>query len=986
MRRFVALDLELTPYPGNQQRIIEVAAVSFVDQRIADQFTTLVDPRCDVSRRVEALTGISGGDVRSAPRLQSVLPDLLDFIGDAPIVGQSIDLDLAELSAAGVQLSNPAYDTYELASLLLPGLPTYDLQRIAAHLGVPPERSHRALSDAIATGWAFLALLERARGLSLDVLTSISSLSRAIPDWPYTHLFEDLQRLRLRQSFASSLDQSATPRPSRQVDPALPQISLIHPEPEAGAPDGICESTAHPPRSRRSGPVDNGPALRSLLVAGGAVASALPGFEERKEQVRMMEAVASALEEGRHLLVEAGTGTGKSIAYLLPAIYSISPDSGPVVVSTNTINLQDQLYHKDIPLLQRSLPFSFKATLVKGRNNYLCLRRWLVLTRSPELSSDEARLLMKVAVWLTTTTTGDKSELNLSGSEAVVWPRVSAHAESCALARCPHFRKGSCFVTRVRREAEKSDVIVVNHSLLLTDTLAASGILPEYSRLIIDEAHHLEEEATDQLGFSLDRADLLGFLAGLFQAGLGPRAQGFLPELASGLRLPSLDRATVENARGQITSAVSACESASAEARAFFDALMCFLQEAATDRYRQATRLRITSSTRVQPGWSEIEVTWSSLSERLTSLLKRLMQLHQLVSGLEDHQILERDGLIAEMAGHVAYLEHVCEQGAEAVCAPGRNGVYWIESGLAPEDLTLRSAPLHVGEALERALFSCKESVVLTSATLTTEGSFDFVKERLGLESADELVVGSPFDYRRSTLLYVARDIPEPARPAHQRAIESAIADLATAMEGRTLVLFTSHSQLRATNAAIRERLEREGLLVLAHGVDGSRRRLLQSFACSPKAILLGTSSFWEGIDVVGQALSCLVIVKLPFAVPSDPVFAARSEGFDDPFRQYSLPQTILKFKQGFGRLIRSRSDRGVVAILDSRIGSKFYGPAFLHSLPACTVRYGPAAHLGHAARQWLGAIQTAGAGEEESMIPAHTAAPAGADGHGASQ
>jgi predicted DnaQ family exonuclease/DinG family helicase len=770
-----------------------------------------------------------------------------------------------------------------------------------------------------------------------------------VPDWPYTEIFHAAQISSLKQSLISPHRSS---RDSSGDEPELAVLTSGHLPGADRAADGE--------RTQRSGDAVDFADCRSLLSIGGAVQSALPGFEERAEQLRMMEAVAGALEDGRHLLVEAGTGTGKSLAYLIPALFAAAKTGEPVVVSTNTLNLQDQLFHQDIPLLQQCAPFPFKAALLKGRRNYLCLRRWLALARLPELRPAEALLLMKVAIWLAETRTGDSSELNLSSAEAAIWSKVSAQAESCAVVKCPHFRRGACFVMRARREAEKAQIVVVNHALLLSDLTAHAGVLPSHSRLIVDEAHHLEEEATEQLGFTIDRADLLSFLASVVQKTSDRREVGFIPELLASLRVSAIDEPTISRLRTAALAASSACEAAAIESRVFFESLHLFIQDQSADRYQQVSRLRITQSVRIQPGWSEIEVAWTALSQELQRLCRALLQVQQSIALLDDHQLLEREGALADLSGLLAFLDGVRAHGGEGVCSPADNGVYWVEAGGTMEELALRSAPLHVGDALNEVLFASKESVVLTSATLTTEGSFEYIKERLGLDDAAEVQVGSPFDYKRSTLLYVARDIPEPAKPNYQRAVETAIVDLALAMEGRTLVLFTSHSQLRATAAAIRGRLEEQAVLVLAHGIDGSRRKLLQAFKGSPRALLMGTSSFWEGIDVVGPALSCLVIVKLPFSVPSDPIFAARSEAFEEPFRQYSVPQTILRFKQGFGRLIRSRSDRGVVAILDSRIGSKFYGPAFVQSLPVCTTRYGSASQIGEAARAWLGEVVSA--------------------------
>ena len=927
MQSFVALDLELTPFSADQQRIIEIAAVRFRASEPAETFATLVDPRCALTPRIEALTGITQPQLDRAPSLECVVPDLLAFLGNDLLVGQSIGLDIECLASRGVKVPNPSYDTFELAALLLPGLPSYDLRTIALALGLEVDQEHRALADARVAGHVFLRLIGRAENLSPDVLAQVNQLASQLPGWAFADLFRKIQRRAARDAFAL---QSSPKQPRDVAD----HPTALHPSKEPVALDKA--------------------EIRPLLIPGGLLASAIPGFEERGEQLRMMDAVIDALNGSEHLLVEAGTGTGKSLAYLLPAIYFATRNGRPVVVSTNTINLQDQLQQKDIPMLQATLPLNFRAVLLKGRSNYVCLRRRQVLSGTANLRRAEVTLLIKTLIWLCSSRTGDRAELNLTEEEAGLWPRISAQAESCALSKCPNFRRGSCFVTRARRQAETAHLIVVNHALLLSDLATSGGVLPEYAHLVVDEAHHLEEEATEQLCFTTSCVDLSTFLAGLYQVGSARRPVGFLRDLLSSLRERQFLPETILRIRTLIAAVENRVETAEAEAKSLFEALHCFLLDHCKERAQSGLRLRITPSVRVQPEWSEIDVRWGELSSELESLQKLLGSLSSEVDRLEIAQLPDRDGVLAELAGFDAYLDRLCIEADEALSNPRPNGIYWVDSPGTLEDVAVRSAPLHVGEALNNALFSTKASVILTSATITAEGSFDYIKERLGLESAGELVVGSPFDFKRSTMLYVVRDIPEPNRPGYQRAMENAITDLALAMEGRTLVLFTSHAQLRVTSGAIRPRLEQEGILVLAHGVDGSRRRLLQAFVGSGKAILMGTSSFWEGIDVVGDALSCVVIAKLPFAVPTDPIFAARSESFDEPFRQYSVPQTILRFKQGFGRLIRTKGDRGLVVILDSRIASKFYGPSFIHSLPACTLRMGSAQHLGDEARSWL--------------------------------
>jgi len=372
------------------------------------------------------------------------------------------------------------------------------------------------------------------------------------------------------------------------------------------------------------------------------------------------------------------------------------------------------------------------------------------------------------------------------------------------------------------------------------------------------------------------------------------------------------------------------------------------------ERNEYDKRLRLTPNIRKEALWGETTLAWDNLALLLSAVAT---ELNTVVTMLEDLETAQSGGpanLLLELANLWHEAEELHSRLNAAVLNPSDGAVYWLSSNARDGVTTIHSAPLHVGELLERYLFSTKRTVVLTSATLSTDGDFSYIRERLGLQTGGDLQVGSPFDYARSTLLYIPEDLPEPNQPGYQRQLEATLLALCKATRGRALVLFTSHSALRTTYRALQHQLEADGLLLLGHNIDGSRRQLLERFRNTPGCVLMGTSSFWEGIDVVGDALSVLVIAKLPFRVPTDPVFAARSEQFDDAFSQYSLPQAILRFKQGFGRLIRSRHDRGVVAMLDRRLVSKSYGQSFLNSLPDCTIRRGPSYNLAVEAAAWL--------------------------------
>ncbi|MDA8218663.1 MAG: DEAD/DEAH box helicase family protein, partial [Dehalococcoidales bacterium] len=697
--------------------------------------------------------------------------------------------------------------------------------------------------------------------------------------------------------------------------------------------------------------------LAAMLNPGGLIARSFDKYEHRTQQVDMLRKVADAINKQRHLIVEAGTGTGKSLAYLLPAAKFAADNNQHVVISTKTINLQDQLFNKDIPDLQRMLPFPFKAALVKGRSNYLCLRRYGIERRRQSLTTDEVGALVKVLVWLPATTTGDRAEISLTAGERAIWPRIAADGEHCLGAKCPFHRKRTCFLYRARWRAAGSHVIVVNHALLLSELGDSPGVLPDYNYLIVDEAHNLEDVATEQLGKTVGRRELEGLLDDVSRESTAGGRVGLLGDLYSAVRSPGLPTGATRDFEPVVAKAHALVDEARLACREFAQRLGAYIDNCSPDAREYAKRLRLTNVARCQAGWGEVEDGWETVQLRLMGLENEIRKLATMTSALVIEGLPDGERLVQDLDGVLIRSQTLREVGTSIVATSDPTAVQWAENsarsaaGLA----SLRSAPLHVGDMLQQNLFEKKEAVILTSATMSISGSFDYVAGRLGLQGSDSAIVDSPFDYKNSTLLFVPQGIPEPGAPGHQKAVERAIVDLCLATDGRALILFTSHSQLAATFHAIRRPLQQEEILVLAQRVEGtSRRQLLRTFRSNPRTVLLGSASFWEGVDVVGDALSVLVIAKLPFAVPSEPVFAARSETFADPFNEYGIPQAVLRFKQGFGRLIRSRTDRGVVVVLDRRLYTKSYGAAFLRSLPQCTVRNAPVDSLPGEAVSWL--------------------------------
>lgn len=932
---YVALDLELTGLDPLRDEITEIGMVRFRGDEVLETFSSLVGTTRPIPLKIQQISGITPEEVRDAPSLRSLSGTILSFVKSYPIVGHSIDMDLRFLTRQGLLLNNLLVDTFELASILVPEVQRYSLANLAQHLGITLDDHHRALADAMAAKDLFLALLERANHWDPSTLDEIAELAEH-SDWPLRRLFRDLAS-------------------ERRLDATQPLWRPTQREPSSTPAEGRREERLAPLEPTETiTPVDTA-ALAASISPEGVFAAALPGYEHRPQQVAMLEAVAEAFNTPSHLLVEAGTGTGKSLAYLLPAIHFAVQNDRRVVISSNTINLQEQLFTKDVPDIQRVLDVPLRATLLKGRSNYVCLRRLAILRRSRQPSTDEMRVLAKVLAWLPTSETGDRAELILVGPDHEVWGDIQASSETCMGDQCMYRQRGTCFFYRARARAERAHIVIINHALLLSDLALESRVLPEFKYLIIDEAHHLEEQATEQFGIHVGQRDLYAFFVGLTHE-TRTMPGGILAEVPAlfqrdGVTTTAREALTrlLESLRAQVDTA---------ERRLFelFNALALFLEQNVETRGSDAydRDIPLTPSLRSQPDWSNIEIAWESLAAPMRAILGDLERTVNQLERLDLGEDATRDELVQEIKTQLQRGSELA-LGLEAILIePQSGGIYWISIARRDQEITLHSAPLHVGPALQERLFDTKDCVVLTSATLRTGDSFRFIRERLGLEDADELAVDSPFDFKTAVLLYVPKDIPEPNQPYYQKTVENAIIDVCRAIGGRTLVLFTSNSQLNTTYRAVQRPLEREDIVVFAQGIDGSRRQILDNFRSTPQAVLMGTRSFWEGVDVVGQALSCLIIARLPFAVPTDPVLSARAETFDDPFNQYYLPDAILRFRQGFGRLIRSRDDYGVVLVLDKRILTKSYGKTILRSLPPCTARMGPVATLPTVAQRWL--------------------------------
>lgn len=924
----VALDLETTGLDPATDAIIEIGIVRMKEGAVTAEYSTLVNPGRPIPANIVHLTGIKPEEVVGAPGINQVLAAVSTFVGSAPVIAHNAAFDLGFLRPHGILQNNLRLDTYELASVLLPRAAGYGLASLSVQHGITHQRKHRALDDARAAALLYWALWNKALELPYAALYEICMAAQGL-DWDARPVFE--------AALEEHRDKHAAPPPGSDLyrfdsltTPAE-VYQTLHPNPASAAVD---------PET-----------ITALMDETGMLARRMPGYEKRPQQIQMALAVAEALTQSGHVMIEAGTGTGKSLAYLLPAMLWAVQNGDRVVISTNTINLQEQLITRDIPSLNAALNLPVKTAVLKGRANYLCPRRLAALRRRQPNNVDELRTLAKILVWLLEGGTGDRGEISLRGPvENSIWQRLSAEDEGCSLERCRATMEGACPFYKARKAAESAHVLVINHALLLSDAASGQAIMPDYRYLILDEAHNLEDAATNSIQFQVDEMALRRRLSDL-----GSANQGLLGDLLFNVRshIPDKQLARLEAFVQNIGAAVGAME---AHITALFNAFRRVLQHTNSSRAGDYhIQLRITPQLRASPNFEACRAAWLPLREFFDVIGEAMRRLTDGLSRLESYPIPHYADLVSSTGAVARHLAEIQNQLNAFTLEPDNNTIYWLSSGQNGNYTAVNCAPLNVGALLKEQVWSRKNAVVLTSATLRADSSFDYLRQRLGAEHANTLELGTPFDYRTSTLVFLPGDIPEPNDPGYQPAFERAVIELATALGGRTMVLFTSYTHLQQTKQAISARLELlGGITVYDQTEGGSRQTLLEGFRTTERAVLMGTKSFWEGVDVPGEALSALVIARLPFAVPTEPIFAARSETYADGFKSYAVPDAVLRFRQGFGRLIRSSTDRGIVAILDRRIISKNYGTSFLESLPDCTVQYGELRTLAETAQNWL--------------------------------
>ena len=749
-QEFVCIDLETTGLNANSDTIIELGAVRFRRGEILDRYQTFVNPGRSIPQFIQQLTSISPAQIERAPTFNQVADRFAEFIGDLPIVGHNVAFDLAFLRSHHLPLPNRSYNTWDLASIFLPTIPEYNLAALAIHFGLDHSQAHRASADAEITALVFHHLLQLGATHPAAKVAFIARAARAA-DASVADLLEGLIP-HAPGANSTMAGRDATHQTTRRDVSGVNLKQLLDQSPEH-QPDGPASNAMRRQLTEQQ--------VEELLAPDGIFARSFPNFENRPEQAEMLKAVTRAIYQGRKLIVEGGTGIGKSIAYLLPAVLYAAATGQRVVVSTNTINLQEQLMGKDIPAVIEILeeagilePGVVRAAQLKGRSNYVCLHRWNNLGNSDTLNEDEARVIGKTAVWLDETESGDRTRLNLHMQDWTAWSRICADA----VEGCPDFRGGApCFLRQARNEAESAHILVINHALLLADLAVGGTVLQDYQRLIIDEAHHLEEEASRQLGFEISAGTLTQELESVY------RVVSHLNAAASRLgESPEAPRALES-----VANANAACNQTGQSWQRLWEAVDGLYRSAnrsddggRPDFDRQA--LTLDASLRQTRPWSVAAIEWESLAAYLRECINSLHNLQRAVTdGWFSDSGTAEEIPANEIANGIDALTQINDNLASIFGRFEEDRIQWLD--VIRRNLTLHSTPLSVGPILAEKLFAATETVVLTGSTLSTDGDVEFLRERIGFpDDCYKEEVDSPFNYRRNHSLDGARRPPRP--------------------------------------------------------------------------------------------------------------------------------------------------------------------------------------------------------------------------------
>ncbi|UCH63392.1 MAG: hypothetical protein JSU77_02760 [Fidelibacterota bacterium] len=908
---FVVIDFETTGLSADYCKIIELAAVRFRDGQPVEEFQQLIDPREPIPTEIVEITNITDDMVAGEPTIEEVGQEFLDFIGGRPLVAHNIRFDLAFLRNICIVLdqsddiANPLYDTMTLGRTFLYHHTGFNLASLCDFYSLPHKEAHRAYNDALNTGHIFVNLVHEAAAYPLPVIQSLLGVQEHVTI-PNKLLYVRLMQVMSSMGQTKGLTNSTIERPVLQA---------IY-EHEGSGED-------YSPRTPEAFFGDDG-----VLAAGW------DRFESRPIQVSFSEAVTTTFEDGQILVAEAGTGLGKSMAYLLPAVNHACLQKQSVVVSCYTKHLQDQLFYIEIPRLATMLDAPVRAAMLKGRGNYLCRTRleFVLANARRLLGPEDCENILPIIIWELHTQTGDIDECPgfLARKGNRLWRMLRSERGFCLGNTCR--RHHGCFLGPIRRAARQANLIVVNHALLIADTAGDVGLLPGEYMLVLDEAHNLPRITTEQLTMEFGE----GIVRQLCDNYLGSRyRQIFRKQLVDSLQVVDENRDWYSDIR-------AAARKLQKETSDLIEAYVNGHQIKVSPNRKYA----IQQTRYIDPGveFRDLDTQVMATAEALDTFAQILADIHKLLTEtdmtISESLVNELEVDLSEASALNAAFGHI------AVKEPTGAEVLWREVRRAKDQVRVafKCAPLMVSSFLRSKLFERRPGAVLCSATLQVSDNFDYFRFEVGLDDTFdtwpviEQEFPSPFYYNEQCVV-LGWEIPvDVTDPHYPRQLAELIDDLTDQIERRLLVLFTSYAQVKAVHDILHPRLFRTQRRLVTQFEGSSRRNLLEAFRENPRAILLGTASFWEGIDLPGDLLEMLIIARLPFANPTEPVVEARIEHLQEqgynPFRNYQIPDAITRFRQGFGRLIRTSSDEGIFIIADSRVYRRKYGQLFLDALP----------------------------------------------------
>jgi len=933
-QRYVVIDIETTGNsPKKGDKIIQVAAVTIENGEIVDRYMSFVNPMQEIPPFIEQLTGISNHMVEDAPTFGEIAEELHNMLTDAFFVAHNVYFDLSflqeEFKSYGYYFSGPILDTVELTRMAFPTEKSYKLSDLSDEFNMLHVNPHRADSDAEATALLLLHIFKKLNDLPIITLQQLIKLAGSFISDAEEILEELLSKklITLREQGNPDVEIVRTLAIKKQNDTIEPEGKSVELEPDT--------------------------ILNIFMNGRESITKVLPTFHVRSGQLKMMNEVLDAFSTHQHSMIEAGTGSGKTIGYLVPALIHSIKEKRPLIVSTHTNHLQTQILEKEIPFLQKVLPFPFTATILKGQRHYLCLQKFEQSLKDLDDNYDFILAKAQILIWLTQTETGDVDELNLPSGGRTLWENL--HVDNSSFHNNPF--SSICFYQKARKKASEANIIITNHAMLLSDVEREQKILPDYQEVIVDEAHHFQHVATEQLGIKLHYLELnymmnsLGFL----------HTNGLLKKFIQCQQKFHLESSTFSQKLEKILMELQE------ETQQFFSGLHAYVLKRKKDSFLNRTSYRLQSEKENNRTWNSILELANRIQFMIHDLLKLMETELAKFDKISTNELSITEKLTIENMRKVIVKMNVYKKNIEFLFFEEYDSIVkWIEieSKGAKNAVYIYAQPVQVSEYLADKFFAHVQSAVLTSATLTVKKSFSYFIHNIGLADffPKQVVLDSSFDYEKQVKLFVPTDMPvvnEVSIEEYSEAIAAHIGTVAQISNGKMLVLFTSYEMLRKTYQIVKEDVTLEDFAIMGQGTgSGSRSRLTKNFKQFDKAILLGTSSFWEGVDFPGEDLKALMIVRLPFASPDDPIVAATSEYMEEQgansFYDYSLPEAILRFKQGFGRLIRHEDDRGILFVLDNRIITSRYGKDFLASIPSIDIVSKPMHHLTHSIDDWI--------------------------------